>query len=90
MGDHLAAEDRVDTDVIRDGREDRRILGQVDRASRGQLAGRLAQVSDHVHRVGRRASVAESKQRAPGVQALAQHDPRRYQRVAAIPEGLRP
>ena len=63
--DHLAREHRLDADVVGDRGEDRGVLGEVDRRPRRpRPRGGVAQVGDRVHRVGRRAAVAEREQLA--------------------------
>ena len=69
VGDHLAREDRLGADVVGDRGEDRRVLGEVERAPRRPAGVRRdAEVGHHVHRVGGRAAVAEREQRAAGVE----------------------
>ena len=72
VGDHLPREDRVDADVVGDRGQDRGVLGQVDRRPRRCRAVRRAEVGDDVHRVGRRAAVAEREQLAAALEARAQ------------------
>ena len=77
VGDHLAREDRLGPDVVGDRGQDRRVLGQVDRAPCRQRRRRVAEVGDDVHRIGRRSAVAEREQRPAFVERRAQRRPRR-------------
>ena len=64
VGDDLAREDRLGADVVGDRREDRRVGAEVERRPRRPAAaGGRREVGDDVHRVGRRAAVAEREQR---------------------------
>ena len=73
VGDHLAREDGLRADVVRDRRDDRRIGAQVERAPRhtGAARQRPREVGDDVHGVGRRAAVAEREQRPAALEDLA-------------------
>ena len=65
VGDDLAGEDRLGADVVGDRGQDRRVRrsGRARGARRpAARRRRLAQVGDGVHRVGRRAAVAEREQ----------------------------
>src|SRR4051794_25539982 len=68
-GDH-----RLAADVVRRGGGDRGVLGEVGRGAGGPAApgGGGGEVRDDVHRVGRRAAVAERKEPAPPRERSAQ------------------
>ncbi len=89
VGDDLAREDRVGADVVGDRGDDRRVLGEVERAARRPaLAGRPAEVRHGVHRVGGRAAVAERQQLAAAVEVEPQPGGRLGQLVAVLAERL--
>ena len=80
VGDDLAGEHRVGPDVVGDRGEDRRVLAEVERRVRRPAAQRRAEVGHDVHRVGRRAAVAERQQAPAAVER------RRAARAAAASE----
>ena len=80
VGDHLAREDRLDADVVGDRGQDR---GSSVRSSAAAGQRARARSATDVHRVGRRAAVAERQQPAAGVEAARSAARRRDQRRRA-------
>ena len=70
--DHLTGEDRLHPDVVRHRRDDARVLAEVERGPAPTVRARRAEVGDDVHRVGRRAAVAEREQLPAGAQPARQ------------------
>jgi hypothetical protein len=87
--DHLAREDRLGPDVVRDRGQDRRVLGQVQRPARPPAwILRGAEVRDGVHRVGCRTPVAEREQPTARLEVVAQPRCGSRELVAIVGEGL--